>query len=139
MINVREHRRGNNQVMKIQNLKQQRTQDTEWRRPKQKTLHRKLHICPTRTPTWYSKVHQHLPRWWKKLLPLELPTLSDHLSSPPVFSGVRVIRSVVLCVCFIDRCLSFCPFSFGHCVVCPSVIYGFLLLRLYLQTLLFLY
>ena len=35
----------------------------------------------------------------------------------PVFSGVRVIRSLVLCVCFVDCCLSFCPFSFGHCVV----------------------
>jgi hypothetical protein len=26
---------------------------------------------------------------------------------------------VILCVCFIDHCLCFCPFSFGHCVVCP--------------------
>jgi hypothetical protein len=26
-------------------------------------------------------------------------------------SGVRVTRSFVLCVCFIDRCLSVCPFS----------------------------
>ena len=72
------------------------------------------------------------------------------------FSGVRVTRSVVLCVCFVDRrCpfvlfllvivlsvplrytdsdypfgifklfLSFCTFSFGHCVVCSSSIYGF--------------
>ena len=32
----------------------------------------------------------------------------------PVFSGVGVTRSLVLCVCFVDRCLSFCPFSFGH-------------------------
>ena len=31
----------------------------------------------------------------------------------PVFSGVRVTRSLVLCVCFVDRCLSFCTFSFG--------------------------
>jgi hypothetical protein len=38
---------------------------------------------------------------------------------------VRVIRSLVVCVCFVDRCLSFCPFSFGHCVVCSSPIYGF--------------
>ena len=38
----------------------------------------------------------------------------------PVFSGVRVTRSLVLCVCFVDRYLSFCPFSFGHCVFCPS-------------------
>jgi hypothetical protein len=35
----------------------------------------------------------------------------------PVFSGVRVNRSLVLCVCFVDRCLSFWTFSFGHCVV----------------------
>jgi hypothetical protein len=43
----------------------------------------------------------------------------------PDFSGVRVIRSLVLCVMFGDRSLSFCPFSFGHCVVCSSSIYEF--------------
>jgi hypothetical protein len=43
----------------------------------------------------------------------------------PVFSGVRVTRSLVLYVCFVDRCLSFCTFSFGHCVVCSSSIYEF--------------
>jgi hypothetical protein len=43
----------------------------------------------------------------------------------PGFSGVRVTRSLVLCVCFVDRCLSFCTFSFGHCVVCSSSIYRF--------------
>jgi hypothetical protein len=42
-----------------------------------------------------------------------------------VFSGIRVTRSLVLCVCFVDRCLSVCTFSFGHCVVCSSSIYGF--------------
>jgi hypothetical protein len=42
-------------------------------------------------------------------------------------------QSLVLCVCFVDRCLSFCPFSFSHCVVCP-LIYGFWLLLWYLQT-----
>jgi hypothetical protein len=26
------------------------------------------------------------------------------------FSGVRVTRSLVLCVCFVDRCLSVCTF-----------------------------
>jgi hypothetical protein len=41
----------------------------------------------------------------------------------PVFSVVRVARSLVLCVCFVDRCLSLCTFSFGHCVVCCSSIY----------------
>jgi hypothetical protein len=44
----------------------------------------------------------------------------------PGFSGVRVTRSLVLYVCFVDRCLSFCTFSFGHCAVCSSSIYGFL-------------
>jgi hypothetical protein len=54
----------------------------------------------------------------------------------PGFSGVRVTRSLVLYVCFVDRCLSFCAFSFGHCVVCSSSIYGFWLPLWYLQTLL---
>ena len=54
-----------------------------------------------------------------------LLTLPEHLSSPPVFSGVRVTRSLVLYVCFVDRCLSFYNFSFIHCVVCSSSIYGF--------------
>ena len=65
-----------------------------------------------------------------------LLTLPEHLSSPPGFSVVRVTRSLVLCVYFVDRCLSFCPFSFDHCVVCSSLIYGFWLLLWYLQTLL---
>ena len=37
----------------------------------------------------------------------ELHTFPEHLGSPPVFSGVRVTRSLVLCVCFVDRFLSF--------------------------------
>ena len=52
--------------------------------------------------------------------------------SPLVFSGVRVSRFLVLSVCFVDRCLSFCTFSFGHCVVCPSN-YGFWLSLWYLH------
>ena len=47
-------------------------------------------------------------------------TLPEHRSAPLVLSGVRVTRSLVLSVCFVDQCL-FCPFSFGHCVVCPSI------------------
>jgi hypothetical protein len=54
----------------------------------------------------------------------------------PSFSEVRVTRSLVLYVCFVYRCSSFCTFYFGHCVVCSSPIYGFLLLLWYLQTLL---
>jgi hypothetical protein len=63
-----------------------------------------------------------------------LITLPEHLRSPPVFSRVRVTRSLVLYVCFVERCLSFCPFSFGHCVVCSSSIYGFWLPLWYHQT-----
>ena len=55
----------------------------------------------------------------------ELLNLPEHMSSPPVFGGVRVTRSLVLYVCFVDRCFSFCAFSFGHSVVCSSLIYGF--------------
>ena len=40
----------------------------------------------------------------------ELLTLLEHLSSTPVFSGIPVARSLVLCVCFVDRCLSFVLF-----------------------------
>jgi hypothetical protein len=40
------------------------------------------------------------------LVEQELLTLPEHLSSPPVFSGVRITRYLVLCVCFVDRCLS---------------------------------
>ena len=59
-------------------------------------------------------------------------TLPEHLSSTTVFGGVHVTRSFVLCVCFVDRCLSFCPFSFGICDVCSSSIYGFWLPLWYL-------
>jgi hypothetical protein len=41
----------------------------------------------------------------------ELSILPEH----PRFSGVRVTRSLALCVCFVDRCLSFCTLSFCHC------------------------
>jgi hypothetical protein len=44
------------------------------------------------------------------------------------FGGIRVTRSLVLYVCFVDRCLSFYPF-FCHFVVCSSVLW-------YLQALL---
>jgi len=70
------------------------------------------------------------------LVEQELLTLPEHLSSHPLFSGVRVTRSLVLYVCFVDRCLSFCIFSFGHWVVCSSSIYVFDWPFWYLETLL---
>ena len=68
------------------------------------------------------------------LVKQELPIPPEHLSSPLDFSGVRITRSLVLSVCFVDNSLSFCTFSFGHFVVCPSI-YGFWLPLWYLQTL----
>jgi hypothetical protein len=37
------------------------------------------------------------------LVEQELLTLPEHMSSPLVFNGVRVTRSLVLCVCFVNR------------------------------------
>jgi hypothetical protein len=61
------------------------------------------------------------------MLPLveqELLTFPEYLRFPPVFSWFRVTRSFALCVCFVDRCLFFCTFSFGQWVFCSSI-YGF--------------
>ena len=69
------------------------------------------------------------------LVEQELLILLDPLSSPLIFSGVRVTQSLVFCVMLVDCCLSFCLFSFGHCVVCSSI-YRFWLPLWYLQTLL---
>ena len=63
------------------------------------------------------------------LVEQELIFLLEHLSSLPVFSGVRVARSLVFCVLLIIICL----FSVGHCIVCPSI-YGFWLPLWCLQT-----
>ena len=68
------------------------------------------------------------------LVERELITLPEHLSSPPIFRGVRVTQSLFVYVCFVDPCLSFCTFSFDHCVVCSSSMYGFWMLLWYLQT-----
>ena len=69
------------------------------------------------------------------LVELELLTLPEHLNSSLVFSGVRVNWFLVLCVCFVDRCLFFCSFSVRYCAVCSSI-YRFWLPLWYLQTLL---
>ena len=46
------------------------------------------------------------------LVEQELLTPPEHLNLPPVFSGVHVTQSLILCECFVDRCFFFCPFSF---------------------------
>ena len=70
-----------------------------------------------------------------------LLTLSEHLSSPPVFCSCYSIFSFMCMFCrllfvLLSKILSF---SFGHCVVCSSSIYGFWLPLWYLQTLLCVY
>ena len=52
-----------------------------------------------------------------------VPLVEQELHTLLVFSGVRVTRSLVVYVCFVDRCLSFYTFSFDPCVVCSSSIY----------------
>jgi len=63
-----------------------------------------------------------------------IATLPEHPSSSPLFSGIRVARSLVFCV-LLNRSL-FVLFLFGHYIVCSSI-YGFWLPLWYLQTLLF--
>jgi hypothetical protein len=49
----------------------------------------------------------------------ELLTRSEYLSSPPLFSWVRVARSLILCAMFCSTLFALLSFSFGHCSVCP--------------------
>jgi hypothetical protein len=77
-----------------------------------------------------SKLHRQVP-----LMEQELLNLPEHLSSPTVFSEVRVAQSLVFCVVLCRSFLSFCPLSFCYCVFCPSI-YRFWLPLWYLQTLL---
>ena len=62
---------------------------------------------------------------FKVLVEQELLALHEHSSSRLVLVSTRVVRSFVSVYFFIDRCLSFCPFSLGHYIACPSSIYGF--------------
>jgi hypothetical protein len=54
------------------------------------------------------------------LVEQELLTLPGHLS-PPRVSVRFVLLDLLFCACYLDRCLAFCTFSFGHCVVCSSI------------------
>ena len=69
------------------------------------------HLCH-KWPRIRSTYRKHFPHsWiitrvvtrvarWEPLVEQELLSLPEHLSSPPVFSGVYVTRSLVLCVMF---------------------------------------
>lgn len=56
----------------------------------------------------------------------ELIIIPEHISSPLVFSGIRVADLSFLCS--VNRSLFvlfFCPFSFDHCIFCPYSIEDF--------------
>ena len=54
-----------------------------------------------------------------QLVGQELFTLPEHLNSPPVISGIRATRALVLQVCYVDHRLYF------WLLCCSSSIYGF--------------
>jgi hypothetical protein len=51
---------------------------------------------------------------------------SEHMSSSPVFA-----RSVGLYILLTHHCVSFCPLSFGHCIISSSSVDGLCLPRWY--------
>ena len=53
----------------------------------------------------------------------ELPTLPEHLDSPPVFGGIRAAQSIVFSVVFYRSLFVPLSFSLVHCTVYPSPIY----------------
>ena len=87
--------------------------------------------------TWFSigfvtRVSQRV-----QLVEQDIFSLPEHLRLHEVFSWVRVARSLVFCVMLCRSLFVLLSFCFvGHCVVCPSLIYGFWLYLWYLQILL---
>ena len=74
-----------------------------------------VYLCPTRFP--YQMMFVLFSRNMTGVTcGVRLLTLSEHLGSPPVFSGVRVTRSLVLCVVFCR--LLFVPLSFFFWLLC---------------------
>jgi len=78
--------------------------------------------------TRFVRLKQRMPLLEQKLL-----TLPEHLRSSPVFSGVRVTRSFALCVCLVDRCLSFYNFFFWSlcCVLLRYTIYMLIIFKFF--------
>jgi hypothetical protein len=58
------------------------------------------------------KINETMKKWMLSAgARTEYPSRAPELT-PPLFSGVRITRSSVVCVCFVDRCLYFWYFSF---------------------------
>ena len=83
-----------------------------WLKVMEYLCHKWLRICSIRCNSSRSCPHSwlitefviRLTRW-VPLVEHELLTPLEHTSSPPVFSGVCVTRSLVVCVYFVDRCI----------------------------------
>ena len=76
---------------------------------------RKSYVISQKVDPWH--LYWNFISRWSALPSWSCFTLPEHPSLPPIFSGVRVTRSLLIYVCFGYRCLSFCTFSFGHCVL----------------------
>ena len=63
-----------------------------------------------------------------------LPTLPEDMSSRPVLGRVLVAQSLFFCVMSCRFYFVLLSFSFDHCVVCPSLTFGFWLPLWYLLT-----
>ena len=55
----------------------------------------------------------------------KLLTLPVHLISPLIFVGFVLLDLQFSMQYFVYDCLSFFPFSFNYCIVCPSLTHGF--------------
>ena len=52
-----------------------------------------------------------------------IEVLFKYLTDSNIYiSHLRYLLQNLNLAMFVDRCLSFCPFPIGHCVVCPSSI-----------------
>ena len=79
--------------------------------------------CNWTTWTTYQMVFV-LVKCITSLIEQKLITIPEHPTSSPIFSGVRVSQSLVVCVAFCRSLfvlLPLCRFYFGHCIVCPSI------------------
>ena len=66
-------------------------------------------------PFWGKSLHENFLFWWQ-YAQLNIKYVDT------LFLGILI-------QIFVDNCLSFCPFSFGHCIVCPFLISGFWLFQ----------
>ena len=75
-------------------------------------LHPKI---PTATPIYFNGYYFFLTFFLVQMIEVTATGIYSNIALfnwNNIETVVRVTRSLVVCVCFVDRCLSFCPFSF---------------------------